>query len=100
MIASLNRTFPSVDWEKHVGYLISRMIKHSRRRAAEMRESAETVAAIGLEPLMTLATARRQNWLAERVAENPLLKAVPEADRRARLDQILKRLKSAKTAAE
>lgn len=100
VIASLDETFPSLDWEKQAGYLISRVLVHGRRRAAEMRESAETVAAAGLEPLMTLATARRHDWLADRVAETPSLKFVPEADWRASLDVILKRLKPAKTAAE
>jgi 3-hydroxyisobutyrate dehydrogenase-like beta-hydroxyacid dehydrogenase len=99
VIASLSETFPSVDWEKQAGYFISRVIEHGRRRAAEMRESAETVAAIGLEPLMTLATSRRQDWLADCVAESPSLKAIPEKDWRASLDQILKRLKPAKAAA-
>lgn len=69
------------------------MIEHSRRRAAEMRESAETVAAVGLEPLMTLATSRCQDWLADRVAEQPSLKAVAQADWRLSLDQILEHLK-------
>src|SRR5579872_1260814 len=100
VIASLDETFPSLNWEKQAGYLISRVIEHGRRRAAEMRESAETVAAAGVEPLMTLATARRHDWLADRVAENPSLKSAAEADWRATLDQILKQLKSAKTAAE
>lgn len=100
VIASLDETFPSLDWEKQAGYLISRVLEHGRRRAAEMRESAETVAAAGIEPLMTLATARRHDWLADRVAETPSLKSMPEAAWRASLDVILKRLKPAKTAAE
>lgn len=100
VIASLDETFPSLDWEKQAGYLISRVLEHGRRRAAEMRESAETVAAAGIEPLMTLATARRHDWLADRVTETPSLKSMPEAAWRASLDVILKRLKPAKTAAE
>ena len=100
VIASLDETFPSLDWEKQAGYLISRVLEHGRRRAAEMRESAETVAAAGLEPLMTLATARRHDWLADRVAETPSLKSAPQADWRTSLDVVLKRLKPAKTAAE
>ena len=100
VIASLDETFPSLDWEKQAGYLISRVLEHGRRRAAEMRESAETVAAAGIEPLMTLATARRHDWLADRVAENPSLKSAPAADWRASLDVILMRLKQTKTAAE
>ncbi|MGH7007491.1 MAG: DUF1932 domain-containing protein [Stellaceae bacterium] len=100
VIASLDETFPSFDWEKQAGYLISRVVEHGRRRAAEMRESAETVAAAGLDPLMTLATARRHDWLADRVAETPSLKSAPEANWRASLDVILKRLKQATTVAE
>ena len=100
VIASLDETFPSLDWEKQAGYLISRVLEHGRRRAAEMRESAETIAAAGIEPLMTLATARRHDWFADRVAENPSLKSAPQAEWRASLDVILKRLKQAKTTAE
>lgn len=100
VIASLDETFPSLDWEKQAGYLISRVIEHGRRRAAEMRESAETVAAAGIEPLMTLATARRHDWLADRVAEQPALKTAPQSEWRTSLDAVLKRLKPAKSAAE
>src|SRR5487761_91833 len=99
VIASLDETFPSLGWEKQAGYLISRVLEHGRRRAAEVRESAEPVAAVGLEPLMTLATSRRQDWLADQVAAQPALKAVPQTEWRASLDQVLKRLKPANTAA-
>jgi len=98
VIASLDETFPSLDWEKQTGYLISRVLQHGRRRAAEMRESAETVANAGIEPLMTEATAKRQDWLADRVEELPALKSAPEKNWRASLDAILKRLKPAKAA--
>ena len=98
VIASLDETFPSFDWEKQAGYLISRVLEHGRRRAAEMRESAETVAAAGIEPLMTLATARRHDWLADRVAEMPALKSAREADWRASLDTVLVKLKRVRTS--
>ena len=65
-----------------------------------MRERAETVAAAGIEPLMTLATARRHDWLADRVAEQPALKTAPQSEWRASLDAVLKRLKATKSAAE
>ncbi len=98
VIASLDETFPSLDWEKQAGYLISRVLQHGRRRAAEMRESAETVSNAGLEPLMTDAISRRQDWLADRVDEQPALKSAPEKNWRASLDAVLKRLKPAKAA--
>jgi len=100
VIASLDETFPSLNWEKQAGYLISRVLQHGRRRAAEMRESAETVANAGIEPLMTAATAKRQDWLADIVEELPDLKTAPEKDWRASLDAVLKRLKPGKKAAE
>jgi len=65
VLASLKETFPSLDWEKLSGYLIERVVSHGKRRAAEMREVAETVKGIGLEPLMAAATASRQQWLAD-----------------------------------
>ena len=65
VLASLKETYPSLDWEKLSGYLIERVVSHGKRRAAEMREVAETVKGIGLEPIMAAATAERQQWLAD-----------------------------------
>ena len=51
-------------WEDHLpDYLISRVSEHGRRRAAEMREVAETLEHVGIEPTMALATAERQKQL-------------------------------------
>jgi hypothetical protein len=50
-------------------YLISRVAEHGKRRAAEMREAAETLRNIGLEPLTALSTAERQDWLVREMAE-------------------------------
>jgi 3-hydroxyisobutyrate dehydrogenase-like beta-hydroxyacid dehydrogenase len=65
VLASLKETFPSLDWEKLSGYMIERVVSHGKRRAAEMREVAETLSGIGLEPIMASATAARQQWLAD-----------------------------------
>ena len=65
VLASLKETFPSLDWEKLSGHMIERVVSHGKRRAAEMREVAETLAGIGLEPIMASATAARQQWLAD-----------------------------------
>lgn len=65
VLASLKETFPGIDWEKLSGYMIERVVSHGKRRAAEMREVAETLEGIGLEPLMAAATAERQQWLAD-----------------------------------
>ncbi len=65
VLASLKETFPALDWEKLSGYMIERVVSHGKRRAAEMREVAETLQGIGIEPLMAAATAARQQWLAD-----------------------------------
>ena len=65
VLASLRETFPALDWEKLSGYMIERVVSHGKRRAAEMREVAETLEGIGIEPLMAAAAARRQQWVAD-----------------------------------
>jgi Domain of unknown function (DUF1932) len=44
---------------------IGRVVTHGARRAREMEEVADTLRAIGVEPIMAEATARRQDWSAE-----------------------------------
>jgi len=65
VLASLEETFPGIDWEELSGYMIERVVSHGKRRAAEMREVAETLEGIGLEPIMAAATVVRQQWLAD-----------------------------------
>ncbi len=64
VIASLQETFPSIDWEKQGAYLFSRVARHGRRRAEEMREVANTVREAGFEPWMAAAAAEKQDWVA------------------------------------
>jgi 3-hydroxyisobutyrate dehydrogenase-like beta-hydroxyacid dehydrogenase len=86
VIASLNRSFPQMDWEKLAGYFVERTIKHGRRRAAEMRESAATVSGIGIAPLMAAATAQRQDWVADLVAGLAAANPASEKEWRKALD--------------
>jgi 3-hydroxyisobutyrate dehydrogenase-like beta-hydroxyacid dehydrogenase len=70
VLASLAATYPHMGWDGPLpDYLISRVAEHGKRRAAEMREAAETLRNIGLEPLTALATAERQDWLVQEMAE-------------------------------
>ena len=46
--------------------MISRSLEHGSRRAEEMREAARAVADAGIDPLMSLACAERQEWAAAR----------------------------------
>jgi 3-hydroxyisobutyrate dehydrogenase-like beta-hydroxyacid dehydrogenase len=88
IVASLDQSYPSIDWEKQAGYLIGRVVEHGRRRAAEMREVADTVASTGLEPLMATAIADRQDWVADVVAEQPALKKATDTEWRATVDAL------------
>ena len=62
--ASLAETFPGVDWKRLADYTSGRVVLHGERRAREMEEVAETLRAIGVDPIMAEATARRQDWSA------------------------------------
>ncbi len=76
VLESLAATYPGMGWDAALpDYLISRVAEHGKRRAAEMREAAQAVADAGLEPLTALATAQRQDWLVQTIAEHAL--AVP-----------------------
>jgi 3-hydroxyisobutyrate dehydrogenase-like beta-hydroxyacid dehydrogenase len=65
VLASLEETWPGIDWQKLSGYMIERVVSHGKRRAAEMREVSETLLSIGMEPTMAAATAVRQQWVAD-----------------------------------
>jgi 3-hydroxyisobutyrate dehydrogenase-like beta-hydroxyacid dehydrogenase len=65
VFASLEETMPGMNWKELAGYMISRAVEHGERRAREMEEVAATLQAIGVEPIMALATAKRQDWVAK-----------------------------------
>ncbi|MEP6785294.1 MAG: DUF1932 domain-containing protein [Sphingomonadales bacterium] len=48
-------------WAKRADYNLDRMLVHGTRRAAEMREVAKTLEALGVAPAMTRATVQRQS---------------------------------------
>ena len=62
---SLHNNYPGVDWVKMSGYNIERMVSHGIRRAAEMREVADTLRELGIDPLMTAGTIERQQQVGE-----------------------------------
>lgn len=70
VLASLAATYPEMGWQDDLpDYLIGRVAEHGRRRAAEMREAAQAVSDAGLDAHMALATAERQDWLVDEIAE-------------------------------
>ncbi|MBF9029997.1 DUF1932 domain-containing protein [Rhodobacterales bacterium HKCCE3408] len=65
VLASLSGSDPDIDWESRAARSLERMMVHGTRRAAEMRDVAATVAALGLPPLMATATALWQDRIAD-----------------------------------
>jgi 3-hydroxyisobutyrate dehydrogenase-like beta-hydroxyacid dehydrogenase len=69
VLASLSATFPEMGWNKQLpDYLISRVAEHGKRRAAEMREAAQALRDVGINPLMSEATAEKQASLVKEIA--------------------------------
>lgn len=81
IIASLTQTFPTLDWAKIASYNLERMASHGIRRAAEMREVAQTLEEMGVEPLMTRGTIERQQRTGDAKLKEAFGGKVPE-DRR------------------
>jgi 3-hydroxyisobutyrate dehydrogenase-like beta-hydroxyacid dehydrogenase len=79
VLASFAATYPQMGWDTHLpDYLIRRVAEHGRRRASEMREAAETLRSIGIDPWTALATAERQEWLVQQMAERNIPYRVDE----------------------
>ena len=65
MIPTLYETFPGIDWNAQGAYFFSRVAQHGKRRAEEMRESANTVLEAGFTPFMAAAIAEKHDWVAQ-----------------------------------
>ena len=73
VLESLAATYPGMGWRDRLpDYLISRVAEHGRRRAAELREVAQTLQEVVVEPTMTIAAAQCQEQLACDMARNNL----------------------------
>ena len=59
VLESVQTGYPGIDWNKLASYLIGRTAIHGKRRAHEMEEVARTLEAMGIEPIMADAAARR-----------------------------------------
>jgi 3-hydroxyisobutyrate dehydrogenase-like beta-hydroxyacid dehydrogenase len=85
--ASIKNNYPGLDWSKIVPYNLERMANHGERRAAEMEEVADTLRELGVEPLMTAATVKRQREMGE-LGSQQSVRGVHKADRAAMLGAI------------
>jgi 3-hydroxyisobutyrate dehydrogenase-like beta-hydroxyacid dehydrogenase len=71
VLASLDASERGESWFKRAPYNIERMTTHGARRAAEMEESVKTLTSLGVEPVMTAGTVRRQREQAGRTIPMP-----------------------------
>src|SRR5271169_5546373 len=78
--ASMKNNYPGLDWAKVVPYNLERMANHGERRAAEMEEVADTLRELGVEPLMTTATVKRQREMG-RIGTQQSVRGVLNTDR-------------------
>ena len=65
VLPTLVETFPQIDWSGLGAYFFSRVAQHGKRRAEEMRESAQTVKEAGFPPFMAAAIAQKHDWVAD-----------------------------------
>jgi 3-hydroxyisobutyrate dehydrogenase-like beta-hydroxyacid dehydrogenase len=65
VFASLNESFPGMDFQKLSDYMLGRVVIHGERRAREMEEVSATLRELGIEPMMAEATVRRMDWAAD-----------------------------------
>ncbi len=66
VIASLQQTYPGIDWTKLSASCEERVSRHGIRRAQEMREAGDMVRELGIDPALCLAIAATQQRGAKR----------------------------------
>ncbi|RMF40481.1 MAG: NAD(P)-dependent oxidoreductase [Alphaproteobacteria bacterium] len=86
VLASLEASDPDIDWRHRASYNLERMMVHGTRRAAEMREVAATLSALGLPGGLSPAIAEWQEAIA-RLGLDPGADELSE-----RLDRVLAKL--------
>jgi len=65
VFATLDRSFPGFGWRERASHMLERMMTHGERRAAEMREVAKSVEALGLTADMTHASGEWQQRIGD-----------------------------------
>lgn len=70
VLASLSGSYPGLKWPDIAEYNAERMLKHGKRRAAEMRESGATLDALGLDGELARAIAALHDRMGALPADN------------------------------
>ncbi len=89
VLASLEETYPQFDWEQQGDYLFSRVIQHGKRRAEEMRASAQMIDASAVRGTMAAAIATRQDSVAKLRANGAFAEPLERRAWRERADEYL-----------
>ena len=79
VLDSIGDGYPGIDWKALASRLMGRTAIHGERRAHEMEEVAETLKALGIEPLMAEAAAKRIAWAARRGLKEKFGDEAPES---------------------
>jgi 3-hydroxyisobutyrate dehydrogenase-like beta-hydroxyacid dehydrogenase len=87
VLAGIQRTYPDMDWTRLAQFMLWRTACQAERRAQELEQAAETIASLGIAPIMArAASARFQSVAALSLADR--LDAEPCPDYRELLDAI------------
>lgn len=74
VLTSINKTYTGIDWKQLTAKALTSTALHAGRRAGEMRECSETLRELGIDPIMSSASADRLQSLADlglkNIAEN------------------------------
>lgn len=89
MLATLQETFPGVNWRQQAAYFFSRVAQHGQRRAEEMREAANTVRESGFEPFMAAAIANKHQWIADQAGTGVFAQLTPNSPWQVYADALL-----------
>ncbi|NQU61520.1 MAG: NAD(P)-dependent oxidoreductase [Rhodospirillales bacterium] len=79
VLNSIADGYPGIDWNKLASHLIGRTAIHGERRAHEMEEVAETLKALGIEPMMSEAAAKRIHWAYDQGLKEAFPDEAPES---------------------
>ncbi|GEO16128.1 NAD(P)-dependent oxidoreductase [Microvirga aerophila] len=62
ILDSIGTSFPGIDWDKTSTYYLGRIALHGTRMGAEMKEVADTLSDVDIDPILALAIGERIAW--------------------------------------
>lgn len=65
VVPTISAYLAGKDFQTHANHMMERVVVHGARRAAEMREVADTLEAAGVSNFLPQATAAHQQWVAD-----------------------------------